>query len=149
MNTFGEILVANAMSYHDKTAFVFKNQRFTFSEVNQRVNSLINALSNMDVKKGDHVGILAYNCPQYYEAFALSKAGIVCVPLNFRSVGRELVYLINNSEVNTIIVAKEFAAAANMFPQAADISRSPEIISVSGQNKSPPIIMGKLSMIRK
>ena len=75
MNTFGEILIANAMSYHDKTAFVFENQRFTFSEVNQRVNSLINALSNMGVKKGDHVGILAYNCPQYFEAFALSKAG--------------------------------------------------------------------------
>jgi len=129
MNTFGEILVANAMSYHDKTAFVFKNQRFTFSEVNQRVNSLINALSNMDVKKGDHVGILAYNCPQYYETFALSKAGIVCVPLNFRSVGRELVYLINNSEVNTIIVAKEFADLINSI--RSDIEGVKNFISLN------------------
>jgi long-chain acyl-CoA synthetase len=108
MKTFRDILVTNSISYRDKIAFVFKDQSYTFFQVNQRVNSLINALATNGVNKGDHVGILAYNCPQYYEAFALSKAGMVCVPLNFRSVGRELVYLINNSEINTIIVAKEF-----------------------------------------
>jgi long-chain acyl-CoA synthetase len=108
MKTFRDILIANAALHRDKTAFVFKDQRYTFSEINQRVNSMIGALSHKGVKKGSHVGILAYNCPQYYEAFALSKAGMVCVPLNFRSVGRELVYLINNSAINTIIVAKEF-----------------------------------------
>jgi long-chain acyl-CoA synthetase len=108
MQTFKEILIENAKLYANKTAFLFKEQRYTFKEVNARVNSLINALSDMGVKKGDHVGILAYNCPQYFETFALSKAGLVCVPLNFRSVGRELIYLINNSEINTIIVANEF-----------------------------------------
>jgi len=107
------MLVTNAEVYPDKTAFVFKDQRYTFKEVNERVNSLVNALSSMGVKKGDHIGILAYNCPQYFEAFALSKAGLVCVPLNFRSVARELVYLINNSEINTVIVAKEFIEIIN------------------------------------
>lgn len=113
MKTFRDILVTNAELYPDKTAYIFKDQQYTFKEVNERVNSLINALSGMGVKKGDHVGILAYNCPQYFESFALSKAGLVCVPLNFRSVGRELVYLINNSEINTIIVAEEFIELVN------------------------------------
>jgi acyl-CoA synthetase (AMP-forming)/AMP-acid ligase II len=108
MQTFKEILTESAKLYGNKTAFVFKGKRYTFREVNERVNSVIDALFHMGVKKGDHVGILAYNCPQYFEAFALSKAGLVCVPLNFRSVGRELIYLINNSEINTIIVANEF-----------------------------------------
>ncbi len=113
MKTFKDILVTNAQLYPNKTAFVFKDQRYTFKEVNERVNSMLNALSAMGVKKGDHVGILAYNCPQYFEAFALSKAGLVCVPLNFRSVARELVYLINDSEINTIIVAREFIDLLN------------------------------------
>jgi len=113
MQTFKEILTENAKLYSNKTAFVFKEQRYTFKEVNERVNSLINALSDMGVKKGDHVGILAYNCPQYFEAFALSKAGMVCVPLNFRSVGRELVFLINNSKINTLIVSTEFVDLVN------------------------------------
>jgi long-chain acyl-CoA synthetase len=113
MKTFRELLTGNAKIYNNKTAFIFKEQRYSFKEVNERVNSLINALSNMGVKKGDHVGILAYNCPQYFEAFALSKAGMVCVPLNFRSAGRELVFLINNSIINTLIVASEFVDMVN------------------------------------
>jgi acyl-CoA synthetase (AMP-forming)/AMP-acid ligase II len=99
--------------YPNKTAFIFKDLRYTFREVNERVNSIINALFHMGVKRGDHVGILSYNCPQYFEAFALSKAGLVCVPLNFRSVGRELIYLINNSKINTIIVSDDFIDLVN------------------------------------
>jgi long-chain acyl-CoA synthetase len=113
MNSFREMLIKNAEYYPDKTAFIFKDKRYTFKQVNNRVNSIINALSVMGLKKGDHIGILAYNCPQYFEAFALSKAGFVCVPLNFRSVARELIYLINNSEIKTLIIAKEFIDLVN------------------------------------
>jgi long-chain acyl-CoA synthetase len=113
MKTFKEILTTNALLYPDKASFIFKDERYTFKQTNNRVNSMLNALSSMGIKKGDHVGILAYNCPRYFEAFALSKGGLVCVPLNFRSVARELVYLINNSETNTIIIAKEFIDIIN------------------------------------
>jgi acyl-CoA synthetase (AMP-forming)/AMP-acid ligase II len=98
----------NAQRYPDKTAFIFEDRRHTFREVNQRVNSLVNALADLGVGKGDRVGILAYNCSQYFEVFGLAKAGRVCVPLNYRSVGRELSYLINNSEISALIVESEF-----------------------------------------
>jgi long-chain acyl-CoA synthetase len=133
MRTFKEILEFNAKQYPGKAAFIFGDQRYTFFEVNQRVNSIIHALSKMGVKEGDHVGILAYNCPQYYEAFALSKAGLVCVPLNFRSVGRELVYLINNSEINTIIVAKEFIGLINSI--RSEIKGVQNFISLNSSEK--------------
>lgn len=113
MKTFKDILITNAQLYPNKTAFLFHDRRYTFREVNERVNSIINALFHMGVKRGDHVGILSYNCPQYFETFALSKAGLVCVPLNFRSVGRELIYMINNSEINTIIVSDDFFDLVN------------------------------------
>ena len=113
MKTFKDILITNAQLYPNRTAFLFKDRRYTFREVNERVNSVISALFHMGVKRGDHVGILSYNCPQYFEAFSLSKAGLVCVPLNFRSVGRELIYLINNSEINTIIVSDDFIDLVN------------------------------------
>ena len=103
-----ELLNKNAQTYSDKTAFIFENKRYTFKQFNQRVNSLINALTSMGVRKGDRVAILAYNCPQYFEVFNIGKAGMICVTLNYRSVGRELVYLINNSEANTLILEKEF-----------------------------------------
>jgi long-chain acyl-CoA synthetase len=108
MQTFKDLLNKNAKTYPDKTAFIFENNRYTFKEVNQRINSLINALASMGVKKGDRVALLAYNCSQYFEVFNVAKAGMICVPLNYRSVSRELVYLINNSEANTLLLEKEF-----------------------------------------
>jgi acyl-CoA synthetase (AMP-forming)/AMP-acid ligase II len=76
--------------------------------VNQRVNRLINALKSLGMKKGDHIGILANNCPQYFEVFALAKAGLVVVPLNYRLIATELEYTVNNSEITTVIVEKEY-----------------------------------------
>ena len=63
MQTLKELLNKNAKEYSDKTAFIFENKRYTFKQVNQRINSLINALASMGVRKGDRVAILAYNCP--------------------------------------------------------------------------------------
>ena len=108
MQTLREMLTENARGYGDKAALVFENRSYTFEEVNRRVNSLVNALSDLGVRKGDRVGILAYNCPQCFEVFGLAKAGRICVPLNFRSAGRELVYLINNSGISTLILESDF-----------------------------------------
>jgi acyl-CoA synthetase (AMP-forming)/AMP-acid ligase II len=114
----------NAQKYPDKIAFIFENTSHTFMEVNQRINRLVNALAELGVDKGDRVGILAHNCPQYFEVFGLAKAGRVCVPLNYRSVGRELVYLINNSEINTVIMEMEFVDIINSIRHELDLVRN-------------------------
>jgi long-chain acyl-CoA synthetase len=123
MKTLKEMINNNARRYRDRTAFIFEGTSCTFGQVNQRINSLLNALSDLGVHKGDRVGILAYNCPQCFEVFGLAKAGVVCVPLNYRSVGRELAYLINNSQVNTLILASDFVDVVNSIrPQLAGVS---------------------------
>ena len=120
MQTLKEIINDNAQKYQDKTAFIFENRSYTFKQVNQRINRLINALAHLGVGKGDRVGILAYNCPQYFEVFGLAKAGRVCVPLHYRFVGRELAYLINNSEINTLILESEFVGVVNSIRHELD-----------------------------
>ena len=121
MQVLGDMIKDNAQRYAEKTAFIFEDGSYTFKEVNHRINSLVNALADLGVGKGDRVGILAYNCPQNFEVFGLGKAGRVCVPLNYRSVGRELVYLINNSEINTVIVEREFVDIVNSIRHELDL----------------------------
>ena len=111
--TIKDIIEKNIKLHPDKLAFIFQDRQYTFKQTDDRVNSLIAAVKSMGVKKGDHVGMLAYNCSQYFEAFALTKAGVVIVPLNYRSVASELEYLINNSEITTLIVEKEFVDIIN------------------------------------
>ncbi len=124
MQTLREIISDNARKHADKAAFVFKNRSYTFGQVNRRINSLLNALTDLGVQKGDRVGILAYNCPQYFEVFGLAKAGRVCVPLNFRSVGRELAYLINSSGINTLILESDFVDVVNSIRHELDAVRN-------------------------
>ncbi len=76
--------------------------------MNERINRLNNALVSLGVRKGDRVGILAYNSPQYFEVMGVAKAGRIAVPLNFRLVGRELAFLIQNAGIHTLFLEREF-----------------------------------------
>jgi len=95
--------------YPDSIAVVYKNIRKTFSEVNTRANCLANGLSKLRIEKGDRVGMLLRNCSESIEIdFALSKSGIVRVPLNVRLTERDHEYMLNDSEANTLIFGEEF-----------------------------------------
>lgn len=113
MQTLRDVINQNAERYPDKTAVIFEGKRYTFRQLNERINRLVQGLNRLGVKKGDGVGILAYNSSQYVEAFGVAKGGRICVPLNYRCVASELTYLVQNSEVNTLLVEKEFVALVN------------------------------------
>lgn len=106
----GNALRAAARKFPDKVAFIFKDQRITYKKFEDRVNRLANGLLAKGCKPGDHVSILAYNCIEYYEIlFALGKAGMVAVPINFRLVGDEILYISNNSDAKFFIYEAPFA----------------------------------------
>lgn len=99
----------NAIKYPQKTAIVDGERSITYTQLNERVNRLANTLLGLGVKKGDKVGILMHNCIEFIEAvFGVSKAGAVSVLMNYRSVGPELEYFINNSDTSALIVGEEF-----------------------------------------
>ena len=104
-----DIINWNARRYPEKAAVVCGATRYTFKQLNNRVNSLISALSDMGVGKGDRMAILADDCPQYMETyFAGAKGGIAIVPLNNRLGSNDLCYIVNNSEANTLIFGENY-----------------------------------------
>ena len=106
---FGELIVRNARRYPEKEGVICEDNRFTWSEVNQRANKLVHAFCKLGISKGDRVAILSGNCHQYWETYcAGGKSGIVLVPLNYRLTGRELLYILNNSEANAIVIGPEY-----------------------------------------
>ncbi len=112
----GEILLRNATYNPDRLAVVCKstNTSCTYSELNARVNRLVHALTNAGVRKGDRIAVLQHNCLQYIETFfAAMKTGAVIVPLDYRLVTRELAYLLNNSEANTLIIGANYLNLAS------------------------------------
>ena len=69
----------------------------TFRLWNSRARRLANALAGLGLAKGDRVAVLAYNCLEWAEIYAATAmAGLVAVPINFRLVGPEVHYIVEN-----------------------------------------------------
>ncbi len=68
MNTVDFLNIATAI-VPDRDCVVFEGKRFSYAQINQRVNRLANALLKLGTKKGDRVAILQVNCPQYLETY--------------------------------------------------------------------------------
>ena len=85
MNTT-EFLTISAAICPDRPAIIFEGKRFSFGQLNERVNRLANAMQKLGVKKGDIVALLQVNCNQCVETyFATAKLGAIYLPLNFRA----------------------------------------------------------------
>ncbi len=105
----GQMLKVNAKKFPAKTAIKDKERSFTYPEINGRVNRLAWSLLSMGLKKGDKVAVLLENCPEIIEVYlATAKTGIVIVPINFRLVGKDIEYIVNNSDAKMLMVDSEF-----------------------------------------
>jgi acyl-CoA synthetase (AMP-forming)/AMP-acid ligase II len=104
----GQILRKTAKRYPHKEAIVFQGQRSTFKELDERINRLANGLLRMGLKKGDRIAFMAKNCPQHIELFyATARAGLTYVPISFRSVGPEILYMVNQAQPRAFFMARE------------------------------------------
>ncbi len=106
---WGNILDQWADRTPEKEAIIFQDTSLTYKEMNERVNALSRELLNFGIGKGDRVALLSFNCHQFMEVFfACGRLGAIFVPLNFRLVGRELQYQLNDSEPKILFLGKEF-----------------------------------------
>jgi len=105
----GELLARNARKYPDKTAFKEGGRSFSYSQYNFRVNKLASAFSGLGIGRGDKVAVLLFNGIEIMDCyFALAKLGAVAVPVNFRFVGPEIVYIADNSDSVALVYDSSF-----------------------------------------
>ena len=111
MLNFGEIVAMNAYVSPGKVGARDLTRSLTFRGWNDRSCKLANALVGIGLEKGDRIAVLAYNCLEWMEIYAaVAKAGLVVVPINFRLVGSEVRYIVENSESKAIIVQDDLLA---------------------------------------
>lgn len=122
MLTVGNMLRQNALKFKDKPAVVFQNKTRTYGELNERSNQLANAFIERGYKKDDKVAVLMKNHGVYADIIVgLSKIGVVIVPMNYRLVGSEIEYILQNSDSRGLILTSEYvdevSSLQSVFPQ--------------------------------
>jgi acyl-CoA synthetase (AMP-forming)/AMP-acid ligase II len=106
---FADLFEAVADTVPEKTAIVCDGKRVTFAELDERSTRLANHLIGAGVGVGDHVGIYAYNGPEWIEAmFGIWKARAVPINVNYRYVEAELAYLFDNADLVALVHGREF-----------------------------------------
>src|SRR5271167_3052600 len=99
-----EFLSRNAIAYRDCTAAVDGDRRFTYSQMQQRVQSFGAALQQAGIAPGDRVAVLARNGLLPLEAhFAVPLIGAVLVTLNIRLQGGELATILNHCGARVLL----------------------------------------------
>jgi len=113
----GEILGVHAKKNPTKMAVKdWCDKAWTYSELDIRTNKLANGLLNMGLGKGDRVAVMLYNCSEFVEVYcAFAKAGLVVTPVSWRYVGREIEYVVDNSDAKAMIVYEDFVNTINQI----------------------------------
>ncbi len=97
------------------------------------MNRLAHSLRDLGVEKGNRVAMLQINCPQCVEAyFAAAKLGAIYLPLNFRAKGDELIYMLDNSEANTLFVGERYIELINSI--SGTLSSVKKLISIDSEH---------------
>ncbi|MCU1450486.1 MAG: acyl-CoA synthetase [Acidimicrobiales bacterium] len=100
-------LVADAVP--ERECLVAGDRRLTYAQLEERSNRLAHYLATQGVGKDSHIGVYAYNCTEWMEAFlAALKLRAAAVNVNFRYVEDELRYLFKDADLAAVVHGPEF-----------------------------------------
>ncbi len=113
----------------DRVALVCGDQHRTYAEFDDRAARLASVFAAHGVEPGDKIAIMCVNAPAYMEAFyAAQKLGAVPVNVNYRYVGAELAYLLDNSDAIALVFHDEFAPTVADALDALATDRRPRLL---------------------
>src|SRR6056300_2028321 len=100
-NGIREFSIANP----GKIAIIDGNRNLSYRELDIRSSQVANFFISKNFKKGDRVAVVSGNRLEYPEIVAgLSKAGLIAVLVNPRSVAREVEFFLNHSGCTGLVI---------------------------------------------
>jgi fatty-acyl-CoA synthase len=92
----------------DKTAVVHGERRYTYRELEERVNRLASGLRALGLRHLDRVAAILPNTPAMLDMhYGVPAAGLVLVPVNTRLSSDEIAYILKHSGAKVLFVDRE------------------------------------------
>ncbi len=150
MNIY-ELVDKAAKDFGKRPAIYFLKQRMNYKKFKEIVDKLATALVNLGVEKGDRVGLVMPNFPQYVLAFyGILRAGGVVSACSTLYTEHELMYQLNDSACE-ILIAHD--AQLDKITNIRDSTSLRHVIISNvfdfapGANKNPPEIAGTMQLL--
>ena len=128
----GRIATKRAGLTPSKPALIYEDRPVTYKEINDNANRVANLLKEMGIKKGDRISVMLLNCPEFIEIyFAAAKLGLIFVPLNFRLVGPEIEYQLNDSGARLFVFHDAFTPIIDSLRSKVKVEKAKFIFAKS------------------
>ncbi|MFE1979960.1 acyl-CoA synthetase [Streptomyces mirabilis] len=112
VHNFASILDYHLAQRPDAVVVAQDERRLTVRQFHERVNRLAAGLAELGIGRGDVVGLLLYNRPEFLElVYAANRLGAVFLPLNYRLSEEEWQYILGHAQAKAIVTEPEFAPA--------------------------------------
>ena len=104
--TIREIVEATAaLGDQEYLVDIVTGNTYTYEQSNTISNKISNSFIDLGLVKGDRIGICMKNSPEFiFTLFATGKAGLVEVPINPSLRDAEIIHIVNNAQISTIVV---------------------------------------------
>ncbi len=131
-------LEESARKYPEHVCTIFKGATLTYRQVDELSDRLAAGLASLGVKKGQPVGIMLPNIPQFVVAYyAILKAGGVVVAMNPTYTPRELEKPLNDAGLEVVLAMSKFYGALN---QARPNSKLKAVVVTNIKEALPPLL---------
>jgi long-chain acyl-CoA synthetase len=144
-----DLLAISAVERPDKQATEFLGAQLTYRDLKRRADALATSLARLGIVKGDRVGIMLPNCPQYIiAAFGILRLGAVVVNINPSYTPREALIVASDSGACAVITIDALAPLVRgIQPQCAiEHVIITSLAEYSAAAAAPPRIEGMLTL---
>src|SRR5215470_2711491 len=139
------IITLHALNTPDKEALVQGARRFTYRQLDERIDRLASGLIGLGVRPGDRVGVMMRNCHEYLEGqWATTRASGFTVQIGYRLKPSEVAFILGNAEPRVLLVgpgelevAREAAALASFAGRLVPIGPEFEALIDAADPKAP------------
>src|SRR5713226_5367236 len=104
--TMGLLPERAARQWGPREALAFQGRRWTFAEIDERVDAVAKGLLSLGIRPGDKVALWMVNRPEWIDAmFAIMKIGAVLVPVNTRFRTEDMAYILGQSDAAAVVLS--------------------------------------------
>jgi long-chain acyl-CoA synthetase len=124
--------------FGDTRAYVFENEEFTSSRLNEMGRRLAGGLKSLGIGRGDHVVVSLSNSPEVFACFsAIWRLGAVIVPIMFLLGEEETRYILDHSDAKAVITSVDLLEKIENARKGIDHIK--HIIVLGGENQGDQV----------
>ena len=131
----------------DHPALLFKGAKVTYGQLDRLSDACASAFAALGVTRGDRVGLLLPNCPQFFIAqFGAWKLGAIVAPLNPIYTEHELEGPLRDHGIHTVVTLTRFYQRVKNIQRKCGVRR---VIATNIKEYFPPLLRVLFTLLRE